>query len=412
MNLRPLPRSRLEGLIPALIQPHALVALVSSTDDERWAAATAWTVARSAAAAGRRVALIDLMLETPQLHAAAGLPLAAQGIADAFENGTDLTTHAHEVAGVYFVAAGKRTAAPEFVLAHPRWKKLQAGFRSEGALLLVYGSAAALSRMSAVPDGVIALAPEGLDVESPAGRGVAAAVADGAELIGVVRERWSAAAAAPATAPALPPTRRRSARALVGAGMVVLAIAVVGAVALLSRRGESAPPPAEPAAKAVVATKAAPAGRADTLAWVIQLAAYASAENAVAHADALAEAGLEPFVSAVATGPSGTVWYRVLVGQWPRREAASAAREQMWEDERVRPGEGDLLRAPLSFVLEGNPPPDVADLRRRGVPAVARAGRAPLVGAFETADQAAFTRDYLIRAGIAADLVLRVERPR
>src|SRR5206468_751168 len=68
MSARPLPRSRLDNLIPPLVDGHALVALVPATGDLKWATAAAWDVARAAAQHGRRVALVDLWIEDPTLH--------------------------------------------------------------------------------------------------------------------------------------------------------------------------------------------------------------------------------------------------------------------------------------------------------------------------------------------------------
>src|SRR5438876_3967537 len=108
---------------------------------------------------GRRVALVDLCLENPALHEIVGLR-ATEGIVDAFEYGVSLNKAAHEVTGVFIIPAGSETANPAEVYAHPRWPKLQAGFRSEGALLLALLPPAGLVQISAVPDGVLVLGPE------------------------------------------------------------------------------------------------------------------------------------------------------------------------------------------------------------------------------------------------------------
>src|SRR5688572_9571032 len=154
MTLRPIPRSRLEQLVPSLVHGQALVALVPATGELRWAAEAAWDVARAAARAGRRVALVDLSVDAPALHEAARVQPGA-GIVDAFESGGSLDQTAHQVDGVFFIATGSRAPSPGAVFGNPRWRKLQAGFRSEGALLLLYLSPEALGRLSAVPDGVI-----------------------------------------------------------------------------------------------------------------------------------------------------------------------------------------------------------------------------------------------------------------
>src|SRR2546422_8418641 len=204
MSARPLPRSRLDNLIAPLVDGQALVALVPATGDLRWAAAAAWDVARAAALHGRRVALVDLWIEDPTLHEVAGLT-PTEGIVDAFEYGVSLTKTAHEVDHVFFIAAGAYTAHSGELFGHERWKKLHGGFRVEGALLLLYLSAGALARLSAVPDGLIVLAPEGFEPESSIGQGVSAALERGMPLVGVVRERWTPGAAPdPHAAPSSP----------------------------------------------------------------------------------------------------------------------------------------------------------------------------------------------------------------
>src|SRR5437867_1368209 len=210
MSARPLPRSRLDNLIPPLVDGQALVALVPATGDLRWAAAAAWDVARAAALHGRRVALVDLWIEDPTLHEVVGLS-PTEGIVDAFEYGVSLTKTAHEVDHVFFIAAGAYTAHPGELFGHERWKKLHGGFRVEGALLLLYLSAGGLARLSAVPDGLIVLSPDGFEPESSIGQGITAALERGIPLVGVVREHWTPAPGPAGDAPeaAIPPRPSR-----------------------------------------------------------------------------------------------------------------------------------------------------------------------------------------------------------
>ena len=165
MMPRPLPRSRLGNLIPTLVESQALVALVPATGDLRWSAQAAWDVARAAVHQDRRVALVDLWIDEPRLHEVVGYT-PSDGIVDAFEYGVSLTRTAHEVDGVFFIAAGSYTASAGEIFGHARWKKLHAGFRSEGALLLLYLSAGGLARLAATPDGLIVLSPDGFEPES------------------------------------------------------------------------------------------------------------------------------------------------------------------------------------------------------------------------------------------------------
>jgi hypothetical protein len=415
VTARQLPLSRLGHLIPPLVEAQALVALVPVTADLPWAAKAAWDIARIAARGGRRVALVDLGVEEPALHITVGLS-PSDGIVDAFEYGVSLSKAAHEVDGVFFIAAGSYTASAADLYAHTRWRKLQAGFRSEGALLLLFISAQGLGRLSAIADGVIALAPEGLD--PTVGAEIAAACKRGTPLLGVARDRWMPATnnesfgALPleASSPALPRSRRSTRAALIALGLAGLA---VGDWALQAKAREPRPPVARtrprPAPEAPLAT---PRVRTDTLAWTIQLAAYGSLDKALAHADRLAgQTKIAALVTPVPRSAAGPVWYRVLAGSYKTRDAAAAARAALWRRGAAPRGIGDLLRAPYSFAPATDE--SVQALRRRGLPAVLwpRAGdedRRVLVGAFETPEQAAFTKAALARAGVRATLLPRM----
>jgi hypothetical protein len=405
-NPRQLPLSRLGHLIPPLVESQALVALVPTTADLVWAAKAAWDIARIAARGGRRVALVDLGVEEPALHQTVGLT-PSDGIVDAFEYGVSLAKAAHEVDGVFFIGAGSYTASAGDLYAHARWRKLQAGFRAEGALLLLFVSATGLGKLSAVADGAIVLAPEGLDPASAVGMELAAVVARGTPLLGVARDRWMPS---PGTMPALepPPETGRSRRGTRAAmATLVLAGAAVGGWAFFAPATELLRTPSEPTPSAPPPPPpSAPVVHVDTLPWTIQVAAYGTAAKALAHADQLADdAGIPALVTPVQQGGTGTVWYRVLAGSYATREAAAAAREELWRRGTAARGIGDLLRAPYSFAPATDT--SLTALRRRGFPAVRWRSRV-LIGAFETPEQAAITEAKLTRAGVRATLLPRV----
>jgi hypothetical protein len=435
MSARPLPRSRLDNLIPSLLEGQALVGLVPATGDLRWATAAAWDVARAAAQHGRRVALVDLWIEDPTLHEVVGLK-PTEGIVDAFEYGVSLTKAAHEVDHVFFIPAGAYTVHAGDLFGHERWKKLHGGFRVEGALLLLYLSAGALERLSAVPDGLLVLSPDGFEPESSIGQGIATALERGIPLLGVVRERWTPGPGAgpdlgvaagrpsrplhPPTHPLpAPPNARRARRSTRPA--VVVATLVAGAAggwALLATGGESIrasgtehPVPARPprpAHRPPARPTAVPAPRIDTLSWTIQLAAYAKLEKALALADRLAAAHVPGFVTPITLeGRRGAaVWYRVLAGAFATRDSATAARAALWARRLTPKGQGDVLRAPYSFSIMHAGRPD--HLRARGIPVVHwGADSALFVGAFESSEQASLAGTQLKRAGIHATLVTR-----
>ena len=407
---RQLPLSRLGHLVPPLIDQAALVALMPLTDDFTWAAKAAWDIARIAARDGRRVALVDLCVEQPALHQIVGGTLAStEGIVDAFEYGVSLNKAAHEVMGVFFIPVGSDTAKAAELYAHPRWRKLQAGFRSEGALMLVFLPPTGLAQLSATPDGVMVLAPEGL----PPG------FASEVPLLGVVRDRWLPSgprvspppllAAADAEAP------RRGGRLRIALAALFVTALAIGGWALLARAKESAfiaPPPAPPPTSTTSTTlhPPPPPPRADTLAWTVQLAAYTSLDKALAHADRLAaDAGVPSLVTPVPQSEHGGVWYRVVAGSYATRAAAGEARADLWHRGIAGEGIGDLLRAPYSFRAPDDA--SIEGLRRRGLPAVRWSNGVILVGAFEAPEQAAFTKAALQRAGVRANLLPRMGTP-
>src|SRR5205823_3944108 len=120
-----------------------------------------------------------------------------------------------------------------------------------------------------------------------------------------------------------------------------LAAGTAGGWALLARgaeqRASSRPPPPVHSAPAAApapapAPSATPQPRADSLAWTVQLAAYARLDRALALADRLAADGITPFVPPVTLGPrrGGTAWYRVLAGGYRTRDSAVTVRAAWW----------------------------------------------------------------------------------
>jgi hypothetical protein len=410
-TLRQLPLSRLGHLVPPLIEHAALVALIPITPDSQWSAKAAWDIARIAARDGRRVALVDLCLEHPMLHETVGLK-ATEGIVDAFEYGVSLNKAAHEVTGVFIIPAGSETAHPAEVYAHPRWPKLQAGFRSEGALLLALLPLSGLQQLSATPDGAIVLAPEGVGAEFSLERET--------PLLGVVRDRWlpshQRVSPPPMLVPPIVQDEPRRGRRFVLAALLLAALAVGGWA--LARARESAivplPPTPQPSPTSTNLHQPpqppAPPPRLDTLGWTVQLAAYASVDKALAHADRLsADAGVPALVTPVPQSGTGPVWYRVLAGSYVTRAAAGIARAELWHKGIAAEGVGDLLLAPYSYHAAAGA--SLENLRRRGLPAVRWSNGVILLGAFEAPDQAAFTQAALKRAGVRANLLPRMGTP-
>jgi len=212
---------------------------------------------------------------------------------------------------------------------------------------------------------------------------------------------------------------------VIGNNALVVAAAAVGGWALLARARESivvppAAPPAPtgptattsptPSTASTISTNLHPqrvASHLDTLGWTIQLAAYASLDKALAHADRLAaDAGVPALVTPAPQSGNGPVWYRVLAGSYATRAAAGSARAGLWRRGIAGEGVGDLLLAPYSYHAPAGASLDT--LRRRGLPAVRWSNGVILLGAFEAPEQAAYTQAALKRAGVRANLLPRM----
>jgi cell division septation protein DedD len=420
VTLRPLPRSRLDRVAPPLLRDGALVVLVPATEDGQWAAEAAWSVARAAAfgTSGKRreVALVDLCLEAPLLHAVKHVAVEP-GIADAFMQEAPLNDVAQDIDGVHFLPAGRPDSVAADIRSTARWRRLHAGFRNEGALLLVCLPADRLAELGAAPDGVIALAPGGVDLGSSDGRALLAARDRGVELLGVVRERWSAPQQAVAMHPRGGPRLRHGIVAVALALAAVAAFVVATNLLTVSKR---TPPVASPNAREAFGISQAAGGSApmvplpvlpasDSSAWMLQLAAYGAPARALSHVDRLVAADLPAVVSPLTPDVSGTVWYRVLAGTYRTREEAATARRTFWRDGLAARGEGTPIFAPYSLQLAH--PADADRLRAAGLAGIQWGPHGPvLVGAFEHPEEATVTIAELLRAGIAATLITRTDR--
>lgn len=387
MTLRPLPRSRLGRVLPSLARERTLIALVPATHDTAWAAAAAWDVARALAGnpsqGGRDVTLADAGLESPLLA-------GRRGLAEAFAADAPLSEVVQEHDGVHLLPAGSEPADGSLLRSNPRWARLQAGFRSQGALLLLCTPAERLHELAVLPESIIALAPGGVDLGSTSGRALLAARGRGSTLLGVVRERGVASRG----------TGRLHLRPVLVATGAALAIA---SAALLATAKESFLGH-DPAALSSLAVMP----RTDSAAWTIQLAAFGTPGRALALAGRLTSAGFPAFVSPLIPDATEALWYRVQVGAFPTRAAAAAARAACQRLGLADGETGVLERAPYSLSLDR--PGDVARLQAAGFAAARWGAAGPvLVGAFESPEQAQVARRLLDRVGIATTPISRTE---
>ena len=388
MTTRTLSRADALHTVPPLLAGRTLIALVPLGVDLDWAGRAAWDIARGCAAS-RRVALIDLRLADPTLYRVPQLT-PGEGVVDALEYERSWDLVAREIDRVFFIGTGSDAPDPDAVLAHPRWRALHAGFRSENALLLVFCSGSTVDQLGSTPDGVVLLTPVAATadgVEPPARRVETLAVVSGPEAAPRISRH----------APVAPAPRRRRWRP-VAAGV---GLALLGAVGwtMLGRGAE----------RAVHNVPVIAAPRADSLPWTVQLAAYGAPEKALAAADRLSEEGVGTFVTPLTLDASGARWYRVLAGAYATREGAAQARADLWRRGLAPAGQGELLHAPFSLQLNAVPTTSFDSLRYLGVlPVHWGASGTRLVGAFETPEQASVAAAALGGAGVTATLITRM----
>lgn len=407
MTHREVARAHFPNLAPTLVADHTAIVLTPAADNRRWAVEVSWQVARALARAGRRVVLIDLDLENPSLGEEAR-DTVEEGIVDAFVFGVSLSHVAREQEpDLYFIGVGSATQRPEEVWSSPRWGRLAKGFQSEGALLLLFLPPAALRHLGLEPDGMIVAAPGGYDPASGTFPDIPEMLRRGSRLVAVIRE-------GPPRRPAPPRsfvTRRRT-RPQIGYVLLAAGVAALAAAALLPRSPDRATPfPVSSRSVPAAATAAIPGDRAvatgDSLFYSVQVAAYNTLSQAVAHARELEGTAGIATVAPVRLGSQG-LWYRVMAGALPTPLAADSLLRRLWSRGMVTEPNGTILRTPYTHLLpseHGGSP----SARALAAYQLQRAdGTARLfAGAFEGADQAAIADSIFQAEGMRATLVRR-----
>jgi len=454
----------LDAQIPPLIGESAVIALVPATDDRLWAAAVAWRVARALAAAGRRTALVDCFVNDPILHDIAGAP-NDEGIVDAFEYGASLQRIAQQQpeTRLYFIPAGTFAPDPHPLTAHPRWRRLSAGFRHEEARLLLFCADTALADLAAEPDGLIVLAPQGMDLALAEWPALAAAVGAGKPpLLAVIADEGpearpsrpapatpsgadqqpappepaaAAASGVAAVAPGPPPTVRRPrdsapmamlirperspATGIVVALVVVAALAALGyayrapVLRLAGLGPAAAAAPVAPARRDTAQAASLPA--VDTLPYVVAVSEWSTPRDAFGVGDTLELHGWHAIITPVRL--QGRIWYRVYAGPRATEAEADSLLADLRAHHLIAADGGEALALPLSLALPGRYTPGQAEterarLRAAGVPAFALGqadgGYRLYAGAFDAAPSAVLLQSLLTPAGGTGSLGPRV----
>jgi len=475
MTVRWLTPRDLDELQPSMFAGVTIVAIVPVTTSMDWAADCTWKIARAAAGEGRRVALADLSIENPALDGGAESP-PSEGIVDAFLYGASLghVAQAQRATGLHYIGAGGPAADPFEVWSHPRWSRLAEGFAQERALLLAFIPPMAIAQFAISPDGIVVLST-GEDAGAHDFSGLRRWLDRGIPVMARVSPQ-PAQPRAPtpvptvqppvevgSTEPAQPPAEpkqqpviaaRGSPQPILKSGVMpsadgreagsrvkrhhlVLAAAVGAILVVTAWLGpqlvrQPSPPSAPP--ERVAAVPAVPPGGepgtvpvspadeptrdpapplSDSLYYGAQVAAFSKADRAISFSDAMAARGLEPAVSPVSVG--GGLWYRVILGAFPRAAAADSMRKALWSQNLLEQGQGTVLRTPHALDVGTHSDLEAAEasaraLRERLIPAYvfsAPDGHHVLIGAFERTDQATAADSLLAAAGITATLILK-----
>ncbi len=448
--------------IAELLTGVAVAALVPATADLDTAAALAWQVARSVAASGWRVALVDCHVDEPQLHTATGQH-NHDGIVDVFEYGASLSRIARRQAepNLYFVPAGTFAPDPAVMAAHPRWRRLSAGFKHEDAVMLLFLPADCRASLAQVLEGIVALAPEGVEAglastpeiqaaadagvpllasltdldeaEAGAAPAVAARLAERADREAPRDEAEPAAAEAPAEA--APPDEteigveealRRPGRGVRVAvyGFTALLAAVVLAVTYRRELGlgnfgikalGAGEDLSEPPLRLVPAFRTLTPHAVDSLPFTVQVSAWTSLVFALDAGDAMEQHGLPPIVSPIRLGRR--LWYRVYAGPVASQDAADSLLGAVRAAGLARPRTATATAVPLSLALMRVATVAAAGaararLRAAGIPAFVL-GQADgtyrlYAGAYAAGDQATYLDSLVTSTGSAGQLGPRV----
>ena len=416
-------------------------------DEPRRTALAALGVAR-AQARHRRVALGDLLgdAEPIQQLLNGGDP---HGLADSFVYGVSLNKIAHAVpqyGELYVLPSGSEVPAYEDIFTNSRWKRLAAGFKETGALLVVAApaSAAHVADVVGLADGAVLVGgarPQGVEGEKVLGRIAAEPEPEGPADVTI------AVPTEPEATAELPPrggrwSRIRSSRgALLGIGLTIVLIVLgiwfatrpfsSGNAPLWLRRSRGASGAAAggavPAldslggdsAAARNARLLAPANAADSVAaapYAVLIARFNTRSGAESWLQSQAK-GL-PTPTFIPVRIQGETWYAALVGSYPTRAEADSLLSVLSAQGLSRADSNNIVRAPFAFLVDSVGADAVPGLlkyytdRGQGVYALRQPnGSARLyVGAFESPAQAALDLDAIRTSGLRPVLVYRIGR--
>lgn len=422
-------------------------------DEPRRTALAALGIAR-AQARHRRVALGDLLgdAEPIQQLLNGGDP---HGLADSFVYGVSLNKIAHPVpqyGELYVLPSGSEVPAYEDIFTNARWKRLAAGFKETGALLVVAApaSAAHVADVVGLADGAVLVGgAEPLGVEGGKVLGRIAAEPDQPADVPIAAPRAAPSPSHPAPEPEPdfppPPPRRwwmriassRGAMFGIGLTLVLVVLGVWFATRPLAsghdpfwlrrQRGGATPTGPRPALDSLgndtsagrAANLLAPANLADSAAaapYAVVIARFNTLSGAQAWLQSQAK-GL-PSPTFVPVRIQSETWYAALVGSYATRAEADSLLAVLSAQGLSRADSNNIVRAPFAFLVDSVGADAVPGLLKyfadRGQPVYALRqpnGSARLyAGAFESPAQASLYVDAIRTSGLRPVLVYRIGR--
>ena len=415
------------AIAPTLSDLHAIVLIGA---DPVGAAHAALGLAR-VESVRRRVAVADLVGDVA--------PLAAlvdgddpHGVVDSFLYGVSLNRVARPADGsgnLFVIPSGTEPVLTEEIFRSERWRRLAAGFREAGALLILVAPASApgLEDLVAMLDGAVVAGDAALGASVRVLAVIPPMPAAVPEDSVAVREpRGGRVKRMPrdsSSAPWLTP--------------VLLGTIVVGLAAAYFRHAQT-PAPVAKAPVAVRDTTPAPVVAApprDTAPAPLVVENPSDSSLAAAYAVALiftnTQAGAEHELDVRAKGlPAATVspvitpdnvqWYRVYAGAYTEHARADSLRGAIERARRGAKGTVSVVRAPFALLLDRGVRADSLELLRgsylaRGTrPYALKQADGTInlyVGAFERAEQAGTLADSLRAHGLTPALVYRTGAP-
>jgi hypothetical protein len=411
--------------IGASLDSVAAVVVVGKSPDN--AAAVALGIGE-AQATSRRVVVADLVGDITALTRLVSSD-DPHGLSDSFLFGVSLNKVAQPVgsANLYVLPSGTEPVADDAIYRNDRWRRLVAGFREVGALLVLVASeqVPGLSALITYTDGAIAV-----------GRGeVPGLVLDVAKI-----PRPPGSTLTPSGRYTVIVPKRRSRRPLfIGAGALAAAAAIVATVVYRAAASASAPVAVDTtktdtvaavrrsldSASAAVAPDTPPirnpGDSARATAFGVEIAKFSTPTGALMRVRGeLPRATPAATFGVVAIGADATLWYRVVAGAAASRRAADSTLSSLRATRAIDdPAAGAVVSVPFAFRLQAGVAPAAADsvaadFRARGIPAYALlqddSTATIYAGAFETADQAALFTTYLRGLGVEPALTYRLGR--